>query len=138
MKRNLLISALGNAASDRGYDFICAHSIGIAAKMPSVPAAWLTPPKLISVQGRVERRDTYRISLRLLNKSIVMGGGSLNEALDVMEQDADNIISALRDAVNVRRVFGVKYVPEQDVWTRNGGHALLVEFDVELFYILNS
>lgn len=134
MKRDVLSEAVGRTAVRLGYDFHTGPDRIIPAQVRTMPAIWLSTPRLVSHRGRGECRDTYFLNLYFMSSP---GGGpaaGATEALSVMEADAVELFSLLAAEESISHTSGLKCSPVAAPFTKGGEIALQAEMSVELFY----
>lgn len=134
MKRSDLIAAVKGTAEKIGYMFYTGNESALVVKAKEMPAVWLFPPVLKSVRGRAECRDTYGVKIRFLMMAPAGVGDTAALAAAVMEKDARSLIEEVERHPSVRRIGGVKIMPESKPSTPRGEIGMTVEFETEVFY----
>lgn len=120
MNRALLQNALRDLAVAAGYEFHAADDPLAPATIGSYPAAWLSPPKLYSVEGRKHGRISYDIVLHLLGSGFRLSPDERNRLWNRMEADALEIFTALSENDSVIAVENLEISPRTSAMTNHG------------------
>lgn len=120
MNRAMLQNALRDLAVAAGYEFHAADDPLASATIGSYPAAWLSPPKLHSVEGRKHGRISYDIVLHLLGSGFRLPPDERNRLWNRMEADALEIFTALSENDRVIAVENLEISPRASALTNHG------------------
>ncbi len=95
MNRTLLCSAIEGLVSKCGYNFQLSDEAYYPTTVCRYPAAFMSQPKFVSLEGRKHGRITYSLSLILAKSGAKMNPEERNAALATMEEQAMNIFVEL-------------------------------------------
>lgn len=88
MNRALLCSAIERLASSSGYNFQLDNEGRYPTTLCRYPAAFMTQPKFVSLEGRQHGRITYEVTLRLAQTGAKLAPSERNAMLSRMESEA--------------------------------------------------
>ena len=91
MNRTLLCSAIEGLVSKCGYNFQLSDEAYYPTTICRYPAAFMSQPKFMSLEGRKHGRITYSVTLTLAKNGAKMSPEERNAALSTMEEQAMNI-----------------------------------------------
>ena len=91
MNRTLLCSAIEGLVSKCGYNFQLSDEAYYPTTVCRYPAAFMSQPKFMSLEGRKHGRITYSVTLTLAKNGAKMSPEERNSALSTMEEQAMNI-----------------------------------------------
>ena len=91
MNRTLLCSAIEGLVSKCGYNFQLSDEAYYPTTVCRYPAAFMSQPKFMSLEGRKHGRITYSVTLTLAKNGTKMSPEERNAALSTMEEQAMNI-----------------------------------------------
>ena len=130
--RIILINYIRNIAEKLHYTCYEGFIARAGTEIGWFPAIWITPPKLIGVEGRQERKIQYRTSLLLLQLNDRYNEQQKNAIWAQMEQDAISLFTQLAEQDRVNNVSKLSCKPEEFAHTGAGELSLNIEFDAEL------
>ncbi len=134
MNRNYLITAVRRAAERLGYNFFSGPDPVLAGRVDSLPAVWLSPPRLTWSRGKNERRRNYSVNVYFLTERI--GAVQQDELWGLLERDAESMTEALESEEYIQRICNARYTPNKLPLTKNGEVGLTAEFEVEMFHCI--
>ena len=91
MNRTLLCSAIEGLVSKCGHNFQLSDEAYYPTTVCRYPAAFMSQPKFMSLEGRKHGRITYSVTLTLAKNGAKMSPEERNAALSTMEEQAMNI-----------------------------------------------
>lgn len=92
-----LVNALRDLSVSLGYSFTEGTEERMSQAVRQYPAAWISPPRVLSAEGRRHGRITYGITLHLLDAGAKMTPDARNERFAEMENDALEIFTRLSE-----------------------------------------
>ena len=95
MNRALLCSAIERLASSSGYHFQLENEGRYPTTVCRYPAAFMSQPEFVSLEGRQHGRITYKVTLRLARTGAKLPSSERNAMLDGMESEAIELFVAL-------------------------------------------
>ncbi len=130
MPRNQLSALIRKTAEKLGYHFYEGFEYRMNECALKFPAVWLSPPKTSRVEGRRERKITYRVVLHLMQCNRKFDESAKNRVWDGLERDALRLTDRLTPQQNVFCTENISMAPAEFTLTRQGELSLRVEFDV--------
>ncbi len=107
------------------------HRAGTVAEW--FPALWMTPLKLVGVEGRQERRISYKVEFYLMRLNERYTEHAKEKVWARMEKEAVEIYTQLALQNNVIALRNLRCSPNETAYTGAGELSLQVEFEIELF-----
>ena len=132
MKRDELTELVGSAATACGYSFHTGEERLINGAVRIYPAAWLTPPVVLSHTGRCEGETTLRITLHLM--TLPTDDTAPETLWQILEKDALLTVSRLASSPAVCSVSNVGCTPARQSLTVHGETSLSLTCDVTMWY----
>ncbi len=119
MNRSHLSGVLRAAVGRRGYTAYADHDDRMAQTVASYPAAWLTPLKLLSSDGRSHGTAVYEASVRLLRQGHRLTPDAEQAARCRMEEELVDLFTELSNDARVIAVERLTVRP--DTFSRSDG-----------------
>lgn len=114
MNRAFLCSAIEGLASKCGYHF----QLGDESHYPTIlcryPAAFMSQPQFISLEGRKKGKITYSVSLRLARQAAKLPLGERSDILHEMENTLMDIFVELSTNRHIAVVEDLTITPNSD------------------------
>ena len=117
MNRALLCSAIEGLVSKCGYNFQLSDEAYYPTTVCRYPAAFMSQPKFMSLEGRKHGRITYSVTLTLAKNGAKMSPEERNAALSTMEEQAMNIFVDLSQNEHVAIVENLTIAARGEVDT---------------------
>ena len=117
MNRTLLCSAIEGLVSKCGYNFQLSDEAYYPTTVCRYPAAFMSQPKFMSLEGRKHGRITYSVTLTLAKNGAKMSPEERNAALSTMEEQAMNIFVDLSQNEHVAIVENLTIAARGEVDT---------------------
>lgn len=95
MNREIIVSAISQAAESRGYIFHCDNALHLHSKVHTLPAVWLEPPQFVRQQGRHHGTMTYSVKMHALQAGFKLSSEQRHQARVALEEDVLAIFSSL-------------------------------------------
>lgn len=130
MPRNQLSALIRKISEELGYHFYEGFEYRMNECALKLPAAWLSPPKTSRIDGRRERKVTYRVVLQLMQYNRRYDESGKNRVWDELERDALRLTDRLIPQQSVFCTENISTTPAEFTLTRQGELSLRVEFDV--------
>ena len=134
MNRALLCSAIEGLVSSRGYDFSLHDEGYYPSTLCRYPAAFLSHPKFVAIEGRKHGKITYKLSLRLAQQGAKLSPSQRNDALAEMEQQLVDIFLELSKASSVAVVKELTIAPYAEAVDHHGAIAMEAQAEVETIF----
>lgn len=134
MNRNYLTDLIRTIAEEHNYNFVLAHEHAIAGAVRAYPAAWLTPPVMLSKTGRRHGRIRYSVRLRLLAEGLRMPPPQRARTAAAAEQELIEIFTELSTAGKVAVVDELRITMSEFTLTPHGEMAATADAVVETIY----
>jgi hypothetical protein len=134
MTRKTLVQAVGQIAHKLGYAFYCHPDQRMADTIIAYPAMWLSPPRVVAVQGRLEGRMRYRIALHLMELAY-SGHSEEDESQErwcALEEAALEVCRALGENRNVTAATLTDCAPAEFSLTNHGERSMCLKMDVDM------
>ena len=124
--------ALRNIVTDAGYDFATGNDDLIAQLLPDFPSAWLTTPKMLSIDGQHSGRITYELTLRLFDADTAPH--KRPHRLIKMQCRLLDILTALSEHPDVVAVENITVTPAANTFTLRGELSQTAKARVTLWF----
>lgn len=134
MNRQLILDAVEQAATARGYSFHSDSDIGLKLPRSAYPAVWLNPPQFVSKQGRTHGKITYSLTMHLMGEGLKLDAAQRAQRWAQMEEDALAIFSAVSLSDKVVAVNGLKILCDDVAFAPHGEVVTTATADVVSFY----
>lgn len=133
MRKNL-IRHIQHAAESVGYTVYSGFHYRMNNTVCKFPAAWLSPLKIIRIEGREEGEITYRAELCLMK--IDRNPTEENKELmwAEMEEDTLKVVEKLRQQERTLWVENTTASPNEYACTKHGELSLQVMFDIKVHF----
>ena len=95
MNRALLCSAIEEVVSRYGYEFYLNDKSYYPTVVCRYPAAFMSYPEFVAMEGQKHGRITYKVSLRLACQGAKLSASERNALLDEMEKTIVNMFVAI-------------------------------------------
>ena len=105
MNRAILSSAIEGLVSGFGYEFNQDDSTRYPTTICRYPAAFMSQPEFVSLEGRKHGRITYKVSLRLARRGAKLAAAERNRIIAEMEEQ---LMEMFIDLSNDERVAVVE------------------------------
>lgn len=115
-----LAQQLRELAAVRDYAFFSAPDEYMASEIDRYPAAWLTPPRLKTAEGRRHGKRTYEIQLHLLQPGLRLTHAERARRLDEMERTLLDIFTELTEDPKVICAERLSIRPRTCAFTNHG------------------
>jgi hypothetical protein len=115
MNRTLLCSAIDGLVSKCGYNFQLSDEAYYPTTVCRYPAAFMSQPKFVSLEGRKHGRITYSVSLTLAKDGAKMDPEERHITLSEMEEQAMNLFVELSKNKLVTVVENLTIVARSEV-----------------------
>lgn len=130
MNRTYLTRAIGELVRQAGYAFHADTIDRTTSRIDLLPAAWLPPAQLKTVEGRLHGRLTYSIELRLLHPGAKLPDDERCEVWDRTEQVLLDLFTQLSTDPKVVAVENIRLQPGSGRYTPHGEISLTATADV--------
>ena len=130
MNRAILSSAIEGLVSNYGYDFNRNESSYYPTSVCRYPAAFMSEPEFVSIDGRKHGRITYEISLHLAQQGAKLAPSERSTLLDEMEQQMLDIFTELSQEECVAVVERLQISPTQPAIDNHGALAIVGKAEV--------
>ena len=124
MNRTLLCSAIEGLVSSRGYEFSLHDEAYYPSTLHRYPAAFLSHPEFVAIEGRKHGKITYKLSLRLAQQGAKLSPSQRKDALAEMEQQPADIFLELSKAHTVAVVKELTIAPYAEAIDHHGAIAM--------------
>lgn len=134
MNRAFLCSAIEGLVSQYGYHFLLNDKSYYPTTVSRYPAAFMTQPEFMSMEGRRHGRITYKVTLRLAQQGAKLAPAERNNALNQMEKELMEIFIALSKAENVAVVGNLTISPCSESIDSHGAIAIEAQASVTTIF----
>lgn len=111
MNRALLCSAIEGLVSKCGYEFYLNDKSYYPVTVCRYPAAFMSQPEFVSLEGRKRGRITYNVSLTLAQQGAKLSPQERNSLLAEMEQQLLQLFVELSQEASVAVVDNLTITP---------------------------
>ena len=132
MNRAYLCSAIEGLSSQYGYHFQLNGESHYPTTVCRYPAAFMSQPEFVSLEGRKHGRITYKVSLTLAKQGAKQSPEERNSSLSTMEEQAMNIFVELSQNEHVAVVEELTIAPCSEVDTHG---AIIVKAEAQVVTI---
>lgn len=134
MNRTLLCRAIEGLVTRCGYDFSQHDKSYYPSSLSHYPAAFLSTPKFVSVEGRKHGRITYNISLIVAQQGAKLAPAERNELLARMEDQLLEIFVELSKEGLVAVVDNLTISPCAEAVDHHGAVAMEARAEIETIF----
>lgn len=134
MNNKRIIDSLSRICSDKGYRLVCGARHEALADKTARRSAWLTVPKLSSVEGRSHGRARYSIELRLSDRTPTHTRNDMVAMSDKLESDMLAIFAELSRSAFVALVDKLAIAPAVGALRPDIGTSAVAEAVVETIF----
>ena len=134
MNRAILCSAIEGVVSKFGYDFTLNDDAYYPATLCRYPAAFLSQPKFVAMEGRKEGRITYKVSLYLAQQGAKLSPKGRNDLLAEMEEQMVNIFVELSQHKRIAVVRELTIKPLAGAIDQHGALTMVAEANIETIF----
>ena len=139
MNRAFLSSAIEGLVSSYGYDFYHSEESHYPTILCRYPAAHLSPPEFVRMEGQKRGRVTYRVRLRLAQQAAKLPPKRRADLLAEIEQQMIDIFVALSRTEQVAVVDNLTITTTSPAIDNHGALAMVGEAEVvTIFYTTNK
>ncbi|MDR2885838.1 MAG: hypothetical protein LBU95_03535 [Rikenellaceae bacterium] len=147
MTRKLLAQALQQTAHKLGYAFYSEFDHRMGETIIAYPTLWLSPPRIVAVEGRREGRIRYRITMHLMKLAqqaraagdgLDFGGqvagpdGAREQLWCALEAGAIEVCRGLADSRHVAAATLMDCAPAEFSLTNHGEVSICLKMDVDM------
>lgn len=115
-----LMATVRKAVEEVGYAFFSGPDRGLNGGVKSLPAAWLSPVRLVSVEGRSEGYFRYAVTLRLMKPGRGLSPQQRERLWAQLEHDAVAVCRRMEYTGPVCAVDRIGCVPDEGSLTTHG------------------
>lgn len=130
MNRTHLEQAIRTLAAELGYTLLVDSDDRIPQTLASLPAAWLMPLRLKSIEGRRHGRQTYSVELRLLFPALNEEAAQRAERRALAEEQLVDLFTRLSRDSQVVTVQNLTIQPGAGSYTQHGELSQTAKADV--------
>lgn len=130
MNRAFLSSAIEGLVSSYGYDFYHSEESHYPTILCRYPAAHLSTPEFVRIEGQKQGRVTYRIHLRLVQQGAKLSPSERADLLAEIEQQMIEIFIALSRTERVAVVENLTISHTSPTIDNHGALAMVGEAEV--------
>lgn len=129
-----LASAIRALANEFGYTVIEESDDRALQTIASLPAAWLQPLRLKTIEGRCHGRQTYSVELRLLFHTLKLSADRRAELRNQAEEHLVEIFTRLSNDERVIAVENLTIQPGAGKYTQHGELFQTAKADVVTYF----
>ena len=134
MNRALLCSAMEGVVSRYGYEFFLNDKSYYPTTVYRYPAAFMSYPEFIAMEGQKHGRITYEISLRLACQGAKLSASERNAILSEMEKTAVDMFVALSKEDHIAVVKDLTISPCAEAIDEHGAITIEATTKVETIF----
>jgi hypothetical protein len=134
MNRTLLCRAIEGLVTRCGYDFHQHDKSHYPSTLSRYPAAFLSTPKFVAIEGRKHGRITYNISLIVAQQGAKLAPADRNDIYARMEEQLVDIFVELSKEGLVALVDNLTISPSAEAVDHHGAIALEARADIETIF----
>lgn len=134
MNNKRIIDSLSRICSDKGYRLVCGARHEAIAEKTSRRSAWLTVPKLCSVEGRNHGRARYSIELQLTDRTLANARNDTAEMSDKLESDMLAIFAELSQSRFIALVDKLEIAPAAGTLRPDTGISTVAKAMIETIF----
>lgn len=134
MNRTLLCRAIEGLVSRCGYHFQVNDEAYYPTTVCRYPAAFMSQPKFVRIEGRNHGRITYNITLRFACQGAKLAPQERRSALEEMEQQIIEIFVELSRDKQIAVVDNLTIVPSAEAIDTHGALAMVAQADVTTIF----
>lgn len=132
MTRKSLAACIKQAATDLGYCFHSGFDYRMNETIIAYPAVWLSPAKVVGVDGINEGRVKYRVALQMMTLAGKAGKEKKEEMWNGLEQNAIELYRKMAQSSLVSSVSVTECAPGEFSMTNHGELSVCLKMDVEM------
>ena len=134
MNRAFLCSAIEGLVSPYGYSFTLNDEAYYPTTVCRYPAAFMSQPEFVSLEGRKRGRITYKVTLRLARQGAKLSAEERNRELAEMEQQLTELFIELSQAERVAVVRNLTIKPTAEAIDSHGAMAMEAQATIETIF----
>ena len=134
MNRAFLCSAIEGLVSPYGYSFTLNDESYYPTTVCRYPAAFMSQPEFVSLEGRKHGRITYKVTLRLARQGAKLSAVERNRKLAEMEQQLTELFIELSQAERVAVVRNLTIKPTAAAIDSHGAMAMEAQATIETIF----
>ena len=134
MNRAFLCSAIEGLVSPYGYHFTMNDESCYPTTVSRYPAAFMSQPEFVSLEGRKRGRITYKVTLRLARQGAKLSAEGRNRELAEMEQQLTELFIELSQAEQVAVVRNLTIKPTAEAIDSHGAMAMEAQATIETIF----
>ena len=134
MNRAILCSAIEEVVSKYGYDFTLTDGAYYPTSVCRYPAAYMSQPEFVSLEGRKHGRVTYKVSLHFARQGAKLSPKERNTLLAEMEEQMTKIFVELSRHQRIAVVRELAIKPVVGAIDQHGAVAMVAEAYVETIF----
>ena len=134
MNRTLLCRAIEGLVSRCGYHFQVNDEAYYPTTVCRYPAAFMSQPKFVRIEGRNHGRLPYNITLRFACQGAKLAPQERRSALEEMEQQIIEIFVELSRDKQIAVVDNLTIVPSAEAIDAHGSLAMVAQADVTTIF----
>ena len=134
MNRAFLCSAIEGLVSPYGYHFTMNDESCYPTTVSRYPAAFMSQPKFVRIEGRNHGRITYNITLRFACQGAKLAPQERRSALEEMEQQIIEIFVELSRDKQIAVVDNLTIAPSAEAIDAHGALAMVAQADVTTIF----
>ena len=134
MNRAFLCSAIEGLVSQYGYSFTLNDEAYYPTTVCRYPAAFMSQPEFVSLEGRKKGRITYKVTLRLAQQGAKLSATERNSQLAEMELQLTNLFIGLSRVERVAVVRNLTIKPTAEAIDSHGALAMEAQATIETIF----
>ena len=134
MNRTFLCSAIEGLVSRCGYHFQVNDEAYYPTTVCRYPAAFMSQPEFVSLEGRKKGRITYKVTLRLAQQGAKLSATERNSQLAEMELQLTNLFIGLSRVERVAVVRNLTIKPTAEAIDSHGALAMEAQATIETIF----
>lgn len=132
MTREKMIAAITEAVESLNYTLYTGMEYRINDFVKVFPSAWLTPSKLLKINGRERGSVVYAVAIHLMNSGKQLTENEKTVVWSRMEREAIDIYRKLSIHEDVTSVDDLQCVPAEFILSNHGEISLTMNFNLEI------
>lgn len=134
MNRTYLINAIEGIATSEGYSFYSDSDERMSQQIKTYPAAWLQPPKFLTMEGRNHGKVTYSVTLHAMEAGARLTPAQRQQTWSRLEEELVEMFSKLSDTERVVAVEQLMINHTSHTLTTHGEVAATATAEVVTFF----
>lgn len=134
MNRAYLCSAIEGLVSECGYNFTLDDKSHYPTTVCRYPAAFMSQPKFLRIEGEKHGRITYDVSLTLARQGAKLSPVERNRVLAEMEQQIVEIFTNLSKTAVVALIDNLTIFSVEGVIDSHGALAMEAQAEIETIF----